>query len=135
MEKSTGKLTGKPELPPDNANAEMVRSIQRQNEAGKTLSEYGLDVEYLPKNGKKTKNPDLRINGEIADVYSPSGNNVLTIRDTVQDKARLQAPNVVVNLVDSGLSISDVAHYIQRNPVLGLHSLILIKDGKLFVVK
>jgi hypothetical protein len=41
-----------------------------------------------------------------------------------------QAPNVVVNLADSPLSASEVAQYLQRNPVGGLRNLILIKDGQ-----
>jgi filamentous hemagglutinin len=121
-------------VPKKNANAEMIRSIERQNEAGKTLSEYGLDVEYLP-DSNKAKSPDLRINGVVADVYSPSGNSVLTVRTTIETKTASQAQNVVLNLADSSLSISDVVQYLQRNPVPKLESLIVIKDGKVVVFK
>lgn len=50
----------------------------------------------------------VSINGQLADVYSPSGSNVLTVRDNVVGKVEHQAPNVVVNLQDSKLSMSDV---------------------------
>jgi len=133
---SNGKLSGVPEGWPNKANADQVRSIQRQNEAGEILADHGLVVEYLPMRKEKgVANPDLRINGEIADVYSPSGNNVLTMRDKIVEKARDQAPNVVVNLADSKSSISEVAQFFQRNPVENLKSLTIIKDGKVIVLK
>lgn len=60
---------------------------------------------------------------------------MLTVYDTVVKKVveTKQAPNIVVNLADSKLSISDVAQFLQRNPVRGLESLIIIRDGKVFV--
>ncbi|WP_141749455.1 hypothetical protein [Duganella phyllosphaerae] len=91
-------------------------------------------MEYLPNISKKGANPDLRIDGALADVYSPSGSNVLTIRDTIDDKVKRQAPNIVINLEDSSLSISDVAQFIQRNPVDKLESLIIIKDGNVVLL-
>lgn len=94
-----------------------------------------MDVEYLPNSSKKGGNPDLSINGALADVYSPSGNNVLTIRDTIDDKVNRQASNIVINLEDSSLSIFDVAQFIQRNPVNKLESLIIIKDGNVVLLK
>ncbi|WP_196248119.1 hypothetical protein, partial [Ralstonia solanacearum] len=45
-----------------------------------------------------------------------------------------QAPNVVINLVDSPLSISEVTQYLQRNPVGKANSVILIKGGKVVVL-
>ena len=133
---SNGKLSGVPEGWPNTAKADQIRAIQRQNETGQILADHGLVVEYLPMGKQKgVANPDLRINGEIADVYSPSGNNVLTMRDKVIEKARDQAPNVVVNLADSKSSISEVAQFFQRNPVEKLKSLIIIKDGKVIVLK
>lgn len=94
-----------------------------------------MDVEYLPHISNKGVNPDLRINGALADVYSPSGNNVLIIRDTIEGKVRRQAQNIVINLADSSLSISDVAQFIQRNLVDKLESLIIIKDGSVVLLK
>ncbi|WP_434608440.1 hypothetical protein [Pseudomonas sp. R1-7] len=68
-----GSLKGEAEIPPPNAPPDMVRSIQRQNEAAKEFAKAGYDVEQLPNQGKKGESrPDLRINGELADVYSPT---------------------------------------------------------------
>lgn len=134
-----GSLRGEPEVPGPKADAEDVRSIMRQNEATQTLSEYGLDIERLQRNPKSTsKQPDLRINGEFADVYSPKSGNLQTVWGEVEKKANpakktFQADNVVVNLADSPLSASDVVQFIQRNPVGGLRNLILMKDGKVTV--
>jgi filamentous hemagglutinin len=130
-----GELTGVPELPPKGANKEMVRSINRQNEAGEILANHGLKIEFLPNTGRKGGNPDLSINGQLADVYSPSGNSVLTVRENVVEKVEHQAPNIVISLDDSKLSMSDVAHYLQRSPVPQLKSIFLIKDGKVVMIK
>jgi filamentous hemagglutinin len=137
-----GVIRGEPEAPPSNAKPEQVRSIARQNEAAQTLSEHGFDIEQLPNNNGRTntRQPDLRINGELADVYSPKTPNVQSVWDAVNDKANpaqiktYQAPNVVVNLADSTLSVSDVAQFVQRNPVNGLKNLVVIKDGKVTVL-
>jgi filamentous hemagglutinin len=136
-----GTLSGSAEALRANAPAEDVRAITRQNEAAQTLSEHGLDVERLPNNqgATRTKQPDLKINGEVADVYSPSSGNVQSVRDMINAKANpaektFQANNVVVNLADSPLSASEVAQYVQRNPVGGLQNLVLIKDGKVITL-
>jgi filamentous hemagglutinin len=131
-----GRLRGEPEIASSQSE---LRSIARQNEAAETLAQHGSDVEQLPQI-KNARSPDLRINGELADVYSPTTSNVQTVRDTLNNKANpartetFQAPNVVVNLVDSPLSASEVAQYVQRNPVPGLRTLTIIKDGKVVVV-
>jgi hypothetical protein len=138
-----GILTGEPEVPRANGSPDQTRSINRQNEAAQTLSHHGLSVEQLPNNQGRTseKQPDLRINGELADVYSPTTGNVQTIRDKLNEKANpsmtdsYQAPNVVINLADSPLSASTIAQYIQRNPVPGLKSVIIIKNGTVTVLK
>ena len=91
LSKSEGTLKGIPEAPPKNANAEMVRSINRQNEAAETLSQHGLDVEQLPNTGHPGPNPDLNINGETADVYSPRTSNINSIRGNIETKASSQA--------------------------------------------
>ena len=59
-----------------------------------------------------------------------------SVWDKIYEKANpaetrtFQANNIVVSLADSPLSASEVAQYIQRNPIGGLRNLILIKDGK-----
>ena len=134
-----GTLTGEPEAPRKNASKEDIRSIDRQNEAAKTLSEHGLNVEMLPNNQGRSglKQPDLLVNGESADVYSPRTKNVQQIWETVSKKAdpdNKQASSIVVNLADSPLNASEVGQYFQRNPVSGLEKILLIKDGKVIVV-
>ena len=128
-----GSLAGDPEAPPPNAPADQVRSIQRQNEAAQVLADHGLDVEQLPNTGKGS-NPDLEFNGQKADVYSPTTKNPQTIWDNVAKKVGSQAPNVVINLVDSPLSASDMAKFIRRNPVPGMSTVTLIKDGVVTVL-
>ena len=129
-----GNLTGFPEVPVKNANEEMVRSIKRQNESGQILADHGLNVEYLPNTGRPGPNPDLKINGQLADVYSPSGKNLQTIRDTVVSKSENQAPNIVINLADTPLNITEVAQFLQRNIVETARSIILIKDGRVIAL-
>jgi filamentous hemagglutinin len=130
-----GSLTGAPEAPPRNASVDQVRAVQRQNEAAEILADHGLSVERLPNTGRSGANPDLKINGQLADVASPTSSSVSSIRLTVVDKVERQAPNVVLNLSDSPLAASDIAQYIQRNPVSGLDSLILIKNGIVTVLR
>ncbi len=129
-----GTLSGSPEAPPANASKDQVRSINRQNEAAQILADHGLDVNQLPNTGKPGPNPDLSINGQVADVYAPKSGNLQTIRDKVVEKTAEQAPNVVINLADSPLSASEVAQYLQRNPVGKANSVIIIKDGRVTVL-
>ncbi len=85
-----GALRGEPEAPPPNAQPEQVRSVARQNEAAETLSKHGYDVEQLPndRGSSGTRQPDLRINGAVTDVYSPSSGNVQSVWDGVNKKAK-----------------------------------------------
>ncbi|WP_209025099.1 hypothetical protein, partial [Pseudomonas viridiflava] len=55
---------------------DMVRSIGRQNEVSKKLVQAGFDVEQLANTGRKGGNPDLRINVDLADVFSPRTNSL-----------------------------------------------------------
>ncbi|MEJ8826280.1 hypothetical protein WKW80_30375 [Variovorax humicola] len=95
-------------------------------------------MEQLPNNqgSTKIKQPDLTINGELADVYSPKSGDVQSIWDADTLKAdpslkTFRAKNIGVNLADSPLNASEVAQYVQRNPVPGLRNFVLIKGGKL----
>ena len=131
---SRGSLAGDAEFPPANAPADQVRAVQRQNEAAQILADHGLDVERLPNSGSPGANPDLKINGQVADVYSPTTKNLQTIWDNVAKKVQTQAPNVVINLADSPLSGADVAQFLQRNPVAGMNTVTVIKNGAVVVV-
>jgi len=113
----------------------MVRAFTRQNESAQTLSNYGLDVEQLEETGAPGANPDLKINGQVADVYAPTSKNVYTIADTLTYKVQQQAPNIVVNLEDSPLTSAQIIEHLQSNPVSGLNSVYFIKNGVVTVVR
>ena len=119
-----------PELPPKNASPEMVRSIDRQNEAALKLSKAGYDVEQLPNVKKNQANPDLKINGELADVASPITGSTYSIWRTINDKVTSQAKNVVLNLADSPLGFEEIAKALNEYPVPGLQRLYLLKNGE-----
>ncbi|OAI80265.1 hypothetical protein RSP799_08395, partial [Ralstonia solanacearum] len=135
LPRAQGSLSGEAEAPPRNARPDQVRAVGRQNEAAKILADHGLDVEQLPNTGKSVANPDLKINGQVADVYSPTSGNLQTIRDTVVAKVGTQAPNVVINLADSPLNSSQVAAFLQRNPVPGMNNVVVIKNGVVTVIR
>ena len=96
-----GTLRGEPELPHPNANADMVRSLNRQNESAEILSNRGFDVTHLPN----------------------------TIRDNMIHKVEHQAPYIVLNITDSPLSVEDMLRFLDQKPVSGLQNLCLI-DGE-----
>lgn len=50
-------------------------------------------------------------------------------------KVGTQASNVVINLADSPLNSSQVAAFLQRNPVPGMNSVIVIKYGVVAVIR
>lgn len=91
-------------------------------------------MENLPNTGKPGPNPDIKINGEVADIYSPRTGNLWSIRDTVAGKVDKQARNVVINLSDSPLSPSEIAQHLQKNPVPGMNSLFIIKNGSVTIL-
>ncbi|WP_225935870.1 VENN motif pre-toxin domain-containing protein [Pseudomonas fakonensis] len=130
-----GSLKGEPELPPKNASPEMVRSIDRQNEASKKMAQAGYDVEQLPNTGKNVANPDLRINGELADVYSPITSSPISVLKTVAGKVKTQANNIVVSLADSPLTFGQIEKALSANPVDGLKKLYLMKGGEFKVIE
>ncbi len=113
----------------------MVRSIERQNEAAKSLARGGYDVEQLANTGKKGANPDLRINGELADVASPRTGSVGSVLMTVNDKVKKQASSVVINLADSPLTINQVGNALSLKPVEGLKKLYIMKNGEFKVIE
>jgi len=130
-----GSLKGEPEIPPKNANPDMVRSIARQNQAAQELANLGYDVEQLANTGRKGANPDLRINGELADVYSPMTTSSISVLKTVEAKVKNQAQNIVINLADSSLSIKKMADVSAQNPVAGLNKVYLMKDGGIKIIE
>ena len=116
------------------------RGTQRQNETAKLLADEGCDIEMLPEDetntyGLKEKSkPDYLIEGEVYDCYSPSTGNMNTIRKEISGKTKEQAPNIVMNLDDSPLSIEQLVDNLKGNKITRLKKLIVIKDGKVVVV-
>ncbi|HBO8071071.1 TPA: hypothetical protein L5C42_004821 [Pseudomonas aeruginosa] len=47
---------------------------------------------------KNSANPDLKINGEFADVFSSRTNSPVSVLMTVTEEVEKQAQNIVVNL-------------------------------------
>src|SRR5690606_26808416 len=111
-------------------NADMVRSLTRQNESAELLANRGLDITHLPNTGNKGGNPDLDIGGRPADVYSPTSKNPNTIWDNMTYKVEHQAPDIVLNLTDSPLTFTDMLLFLQQKPVNGLSNLYLIKGDR-----
>ncbi len=130
LESRKGTLKGEPEVPHRNDNADMVRSLMRQNESAELLSNKGLNVTHLPNKGKKGGNPDLDIDGRPADVYSPESKNPKTIWDNINYKVKHQAPDIVLNLDDSPFVPDDMVKYFQGWPVDGLERLYLVKGDR-----
>lgn len=132
---SKGSLSGNPAVPPLNANSDMVRAFARQNESAQTLANRGLNVEQLPETGVPGGNPDLKVNGNLADVYAPTSKNVKTVADTIAYKVQQQAPNVVINLNDTVLTSTQIIQHLQANPVPGLNSVHFIRKDVVTVVR
>ena len=130
-----GELKGQPELPPRNAAADQVRSIERQNEAANALAKSGYDVEQLPNTAKNNPNPDLKVNGEIADVFSPITNSTTSVIKTISAKVEKQAATIVVNLEDSVITISQLEAALGASPVKGLKAVYIMKNGEIKVIK
>jgi filamentous hemagglutinin len=133
LEPRLGSLKGLPEVAPPGANQDMIRAIARQNESAGLLAQRGLNVEYLPNTGKPGPNPDLSINGNTADVYSPYSKNPNTIRENIAYKVENQASNIVLNLSDSPLSSNEIIRFLQENPVEGLRQLYTIKHSEVIL--
>jgi type VI secretion system secreted protein VgrG len=125
-----GSLKGRPEQPHLNANADMVRSLLRQNESAEILASRGLDVAHLSNDAKKGGKPDLNIGGRPVDGYFPKSKNLNTILDNMAHKVEHQAPDIVLNLSDSPISPHDMLKFLQGKTINGLQNLYLIKDDE-----
>lgn len=77
----------------------------------------------------------MKINGEVADIYSPTTTSPTSMLLTVQDKVATQAPNVVINLADSVVSVKQLQDALIQNPISGLKKLYIIKEGKITLIE
>jgi hypothetical protein len=108
-------LSGKPRPIPEKGTDHDKYSAKREAEIAKILSEV-LNVEQQPDTKKdpepyNTANADLRVNGELAEIYTPSKTNndgkaiqdagiMSNILDNITDKSKTQAGIVIVDLSD-----------------------------------
>ncbi|MEO0460665.1 MAG: hypothetical protein AAF219_07465, partial [Myxococcota bacterium] len=89
---------GQPERHHEKNDNETRESIERQNSSADDLAKAGFDVEHRRKR-KEGSNPDLKVNGEIFDVYAPRFRTpVKNIRRSIHQKAQEQSQRVIVNL-------------------------------------
>lgn len=110
-----GKPTGTPEECERGANAEKKGKIARQNEAADALAYHGYKVEHKPEvlpndHLNPERKPDYRIEGQIADCYTPTpGRTIDKIRNEISKKVKEgQANHIVLNLTDSPASVRDI---------------------------
>ncbi|WP_392558254.1 CdiA C-terminal domain-containing protein [Orbus mooreae] len=132
----SGSLTGFQTKLPSNATAENIRSLVRENETAKILSQNGYHVEQNPITSG-AKNPDYKINGEIFDNYAPSSSNIRNIWREVDKKVQKgQTNSVVINLADSKATVIDLQRQFIDWPIKGLDKVIVIdQSGKIVKIK
>lgn len=129
-----GTLGGTPSGTPADAgqgSRENQRSLQRENETATTLAALGYRVEQRPERRSgdahaPSKRPDLRLGGNIFDVYSPRTADLDTLRDTMSRKTKEQAGRLVINLADSPATPDQVRDVLARKPVPRLRELLVI---------
>lgn len=119
-----------PNLPPKIAPGDQMHAIDRQNEAAVALADYGEDVERLSNTMKIVENFGLKINGQIADFFSPISRSPFSVLMSIRGKVEKQAPTIVVNLQDSVITISQLEGALRANPVPGLRAVDSMKTGK-----
>jgi len=141
MKFASGDTVGAKGGPASNLNATSAITDVEAGTSGlakigslKGLAQAGYDVEQLANSGKKGANPDLRINGELADVFSPITNSPISVLKTITGKVETQASNIVVNLADSPLTFDQIESALRSNPVEGLKKLYLMKGGGFRVI-
>jgi len=134
--KSEGALTGPVTKIEPSMTKENIRSLNRENESAKILSQSGFYVEQNP-SVAGNKNPDYRINGEIFDNYAPRSNSVRNIYSEVKTKIdKGQTSNVVINMSDTKVSIPELQKQLTQWPIMGLDKVIIIdKTGNAIRVR
>ncbi|RZJ56610.1 MAG: hypothetical protein EOO55_04900 [Hymenobacter sp.] len=91
------------------------QSIRRENEAADHAARAGYDVEQNP-SVPGTKDPDYRIEGKVFDGYSPQGDNLDTIRKTMNGKVTSgQTRRLLLNLDDAPtVTVEDISALSQQ---------------------
>ncbi|WP_051542005.1 hypothetical protein [Clostridium lundense] len=112
------------------------RSLERENEAADIFAKNGYEIEQNPKVEGTTREPDYRIEGELADCYSPAEkSSVRRIGDTIREKVvdKKQASRIVLNLKDWNGNINDIVEQLNNYPVEGLEEVIVVKKDNSIV--
>jgi hypothetical protein len=117
---------------PEAADAETARSLHAENAAADDLARAGYRVEQNP-TVPGTRNPDLRVEGNVFDVYSPNyGTSLRNIFGTVVGKVTSgQTQRVVLNLNASGARVPDLVREFagRRGELPGLREVLGIRRG------
>ena len=88
-------------------DAETQQSLRRENEAADHAARAGYNVEQNP-NVPGNANPDYRLEGKVFNGYSPQGDNLNTIRETMSGKVTSgQTRRLLLNLDDAPTTIVD----------------------------
>lgn len=135
----TGTLGGTPGGRPTpikpKEDADVVRSISRENSGAVTLAENGYQIKQNPTSaevaaarqqtgdtGDPDKNPDYLLEGHVFDAYSPNHDKgVRGIWFEVQQKiVKEQTQRVVVNLEDWGGNVADLRQQFGNWPIENL---------------
>ncbi|MBZ8327737.1 hemagglutinin repeat-containing protein [Escherichia coli] len=134
--KNEGILSGRVTQIDPAMSKEQVRSLNRENESARILSQSGFSVEQNPY-VSGNKNPDFKINGEIFDNYAPKSSSVRNIWTEVKGKIdEGQTTNVVINMADTKVSFSELQQQFIKWPVIGMDKLIIIdKSGNAVRIK
>jgi hypothetical protein len=136
--KEPDKPGGQPKCKPGKTNS---RGSLREDEAAVKLTQSRYNTIQLPEvdggNGKGIKkgtNPDLLIEGEVFDCYSPETSSVGNIYKVVQDKSTTQASRVVLNLEDFKGSVDDLVKCFYDNPIPTLDELLIINKDQVLCI-
>ncbi|SNZ21748.1 hypothetical protein [Cohaesibacter gelatinilyticus] len=128
-----GSIEGMPEAYGSNDD-ETVRSLVREEDVAFVLKELGYKIEWKPDIESEddldfNKDPDYRINGHIYDCYASISDKVRNVWDyiRVHKIENRQTKRVILNLVDSPLSVAQVLKQFKEYPIAGMLDLIIIK--------
>lgn len=117
---------------PEGADEVTQRSLGMENDAADALSREGYHVEQNP-NVPGSRNPDLRIEGNVFDVYSPEyGTPARNIFSVIRDKVLSgQTTRVVLNLRESNVSVPRLIRELtrRRGEAPGLLEVLVVRNG------
>ncbi|MGW6918070.1 CdiA C-terminal domain-containing protein [Kitasatospora sp. NPDC054939] len=112
---------------PKNADSTTRRAFERENESAQILAKKGYKVEQNPDVPGTTKNPDYRVEGEVADCYAPTAKNPRSIATGIQKKVDDgQADRIVLNLSDSEVDLAAMRKQLNDWPIDGLKEVTVI---------